>query len=140
MDSEAIDAFIYSQMKLPRLTNITVNNNFDGFMYRLIYAMNLKNSIKKTFLSKTMSECYVVDSDTTSIGTKIYLEKDTGLLIGKTGDLDEMSKIYEYKFENVTDKDIELPDLTKYTLVEHKSRTYDEIVKERINQNVNNKK
>ena len=64
-------------------------------------------------------ECYIIKNflSTTSLeyeGAKIYVEKDTGLLI-RTDEGDAVAE-YEYDFDNVDDSIFAEPDISQYTL------------------------
>ena len=70
-----------------------------------------------------MNTNFLYDTNTTKIS--IYVEKTTGLTlkmieeVKENNDKKQISKDFEYKFNNVTDEDIKEPDNSEYKLQEN---------------------
>lgn len=109
--------FAFETITLLPSTYLTNSKLFEGgIMTQLKYAMNLSNGIKDRYYNyEIMDDCYVFDM---GYGGNVYIEKETGLIKAETGDISalEGTKYSDYKFEQVTDEDIQMPDLTNYTL------------------------
>ena len=122
-NGDRVDIFIDSQeSKVAKL-------NSGKIMSEGIYNQ-LENENKwQTFLGSILAnvrktnynnkECYIIKNflSTTSLeyeGAKIYVEKDTGLLI-RTDEGDAVAE-YEYDFDNVDDSIFAEPDISQYTL------------------------
>ena len=122
-NGDRVDIFIDSQeSKVAKL-------NSGKIMSEGIYNQ-LENETKwQTFLGSILAnvrktnynnkECYIIKNflSTTSLeyeGAKIYVEKDTGLLI-RTDEGDAVAE-YEYDFDNVDDSIFAEPDISQYTL------------------------
>lgn len=74
-------------------------------------------------LSSKMNTNFLYNTNTTKM--TIYVEKDTGLTtkivedVNENGEIKEIYKDFEYKFNNVTDEDISEPDNSEYKMQEN---------------------
>lgn len=74
-------------------------------------------------LSSKMNTNFFYNTNTTKM--TIYVEKDTGLTtkiveeVNENGEIKEIYKDFEYKFNNVTDEDISEPDNSEYKMQEN---------------------
>ena len=71
-------------------------------------------------LSSKMNTNFLYNTNTTKM--TIYVEKDTGLTtkiveeVNENGEIKEISKDFEYEFNNVTDEEISEPDKSEYKM------------------------
>ena len=74
-------------------------------------------------LSSKMNTNFLYNTNTTKM--TIYVEKNTGLTtkiveeVNENGEIKEIYKDFEYKFNNVTDEDISEPDNSEYKMQEN---------------------
>ena len=71
-------------------------------------------------LSSKMNTNFLYNTNTTKM--TIYVEKNTGLKkkiveeVNENGEIKEISKDFEYEFNNVTDEEISEPDKSEYKM------------------------
>ena len=85
---------------------ITTTDNFSKFLLAINPTIHIST---KNYEGK---ECYRIKID----NQEELIEKDTGLLLKVTTEDDE--RILKYSFDNVTDEDVKMPDISEYELKE----------------------
>ena len=75
----------------------------------------MKASIKPVKFDN--QECYYITNFEPSIGDGIYINKETGLLLGVT-EQEPATTLYVYEFNTVTEKDFVEPDISEYKIEE----------------------
>lgn len=99
----------------PKIYDINIPIEKSQNIDRLLYAINLTNSIQKDIYNG--KECYIFKYDKDKIDLKAeYIDKETGLCIFREYDNAEKNYKIEYSFDSINEKDIEKPNFDEYSL------------------------